>query len=271
MTFRTARFQFDVNSLFQHRLNNNKNALEVVTGEPGSGKSFLGLSQCEDMNPDFSVENCAFGIKDFVGLLKSSKPKQDIILFEEAGVEFAARRAMSKANIDISSVLNVFRFRQTPTIFTVPDLRMVDLNARRLMNFWVNALRVDKTEQTVIGQFFVVKPYGWEEGLKRYKVRIVCTDTGERVVVDFVRFHKPKSQKLIDDYLKKMEEYKQGILDKIGSSYDELMAPKKGRERTPRKKHKQPPPAGDSPYSQQMKEAKERIARMQETGEDRIY
>ena len=240
MNFRTASFTFDINSLFKHRLDHHKNALEIITGEPGSGKSFAGLSQCEDMNPDFSVDNCAFGIKDFISLLRATSPKRDIILFEEAGVEFTARRAMSKTNIDISSVLNVFRFRQTPTIFTVPDLRMIDLNARRLMNFYVNTLRVDEKEQCVIALFNVVKPLGWEEGLKRYKVRVWCRDTGERVVFDFVRFHKPKNQKLIDDYLKKMEEYKQGVLDRIGKSYEDLTGEAKPEKpaRKPREKRK---------------------------------
>jgi hypothetical protein len=233
---RVASFTFDVNTLFKHRLDHHKNALEIVTGEPGSGKSFTGLSQCEDLNPDFSIDNCAFGIKEFISLLGRTRPTRDIILFEEAGVEFAARKAMSKTNIDISSVLNVFRFRQTPTIFTVPDLRMIDLNARRLMNFYVNTLRVDDREECVIATFYVVKPLGWEEGLKRYKIRVWCRDSGERVVFDFVRFHKPKSKKLVDDYMKKMEEYKQGVLDKIGMSYEELVEGKKPTSEKPRRK-----------------------------------
>ncbi len=205
--------KFDVLELMRSRLEKRRNVVVINTGDPGSGKSYGSISMGECLDPDFDVDNIVFGFQEFVERFKEAKRGQ-VLVYEEAGVEFGSRKSQTKGNMHFSEILNVYRFKQVPTIFTLPNLMMIDKNGRRLMNFWVNTQRVDFVNNQVLAKFFIIRPDDWSDEVLRFKPRVIDVDTGERARIDIVRFNKP-SNKLIVDYEKKKNEYFENLLDKI--------------------------------------------------------
>lgn len=194
----------------------------VFTGDPGSGKSYSSLSTAECLDPDFTVENVVFGFKPFMQRFKECKAGQWII-YEEAGAEFGARSAMTKGNKNFSRILQVYRFKQVPTIFNLPNLNMLDVNGRRMLNYLVHTLKVDFKRNVGLAKWFVIKPDEWSDDIKRYKPRVFDTITGERVRIDIVEFPAP-SNRLINDYEKMKGDYFQTLYDEVLAEHDKEKA-----------------------------------------------
>lgn len=196
---------FDILSLPRRRLENQRNAILVHTGDPGSGKSYADLYMAEQLDPDFGIDQVCFGRDDFLEVFPELR-KGQILLYEEAGAEFGARDAMTGQNKELSKILQVYRFKQIPTIFNLPHLSMLDRNGRRMMNYWVKSEYVDFAEDVGVGVWYVIKPDDWEDEIKRYKVRLRDANTGLFARLDHVKFPKP-SPRLITEYEKRKSEY----------------------------------------------------------------
>ncbi len=102
------------------------------------------------MNPNFSSEDIVFNVKDFLTRFKELQklPNEgigSIIVFDEAEQDFSSRRSMSNTNVEFSSILSMLRFSRISVAFTLPNLNMIDLNARRLFHHLLMTVEVDRT------------------------------------------------------------------------------------------------------------------------------
>lgn len=228
------KIQFNIFDLPRLRLLNKRNVIMVFTGDPGSGKSYSGLFTAQYLSPDFQAENVVFGFRPFLQRFKDCK-KGEWIVYEEAGAEFGARDAMTKGNKNFSRILQVYRFKQVPTIFNLPDLNMLDVNGRRMMNYHIKSEKIDFRKKEGIGKWYVIKPNDWDDEPKRYKIRVLDTITGELAVIEEVRFPMA-TRKLLDEYEKMKKEY----FDKL---YDSILKEPKEKE-----KKEKPVPAGEMRY-----------------------
>jgi predicted RNA-binding protein with RPS1 domain len=234
---------FNIFDLPRIRLLNKRNVIMVFTGDPGSGKSYSGLFTAEYLSPDFTAENVVFGFRPFLQKFKECK-KGEWIVYEEAGAEFGARDAMTKGNKNFSRILQVYRFKQIPTIFNLPDLNMLDVNGRRMMNYHIKSERIDFRHSEGIGKWYVIKPNDWEDEPKRYKVRVLDVKSRELGVIQEVRFPMA-SKKLLSEYEKMKKEYFETLYDSI------LKEPEKKEKKEKEKTESQKSyPAGQFPFTQ---------------------
>lgn len=116
------------------RLNKyNLNWMACVTGPTGSGKSCSALTIANMIDPDFSVEKVVFDVDEFLEFLEKAT-KGDVIIWDEGGVGFGSRSAMTKSNRSISEIIQTFRYRNLGLIWTTPASGFVDKSGRILFH-----------------------------------------------------------------------------------------------------------------------------------------
>jgi hypothetical protein len=130
----------------QNRITANKNWLSVLCGPTGSGKSYFSLAVCEKFFPKFTVDNIVFSVKEYLDKfneLDKQRRYGDIILFDE-GHEYNARRSMDEKNVMMGEILSMIRFTRISSIFTLPDLRQIDVALVRLMHNYCYTFDIDR-------------------------------------------------------------------------------------------------------------------------------
>lgn len=176
----------------------NKNALMIVCGETGSGKSYTALKIAELLMKRFSIKYVVFSAEEFIQLVNSGKLKKgDVIIWDEAGVGIPAKEWWSISNKMINYVLQVFRKENLIVIFTTPSFTFIDASTRRLFHAYIETVRVDfKRKQTIVKWMRV--QYNPRFGKDYYKYHRVVNSEGINVVKK-LRFGLP-SEQLIKDY-----------------------------------------------------------------------
>lgn len=176
----------------------NKNALIIVCGETGSGKSYVALRIAEIFNPRFSIRYVVFSAEEFMELINSGKLKKgSVIIWDEAGVGIPAKEWYSISNKMINYVLQVFRKENLIVIFTTPSFTFIDAATRRLFHAYIETRRIDyKRKQAVV--VWMKVQYNPRFGKDYFKHHRATNSEGIEVVKK-LRFNLP-SQKLMDEY-----------------------------------------------------------------------
>lgn len=116
-----------------HRENNNWMA--AVVGETGLGKSWSAIRIAEAVDPEFTIDQVAFGVVDFLELVNDdSLGRGSVIVFEEASVEASAQEWWSKSNRILAQVLDTWRHQNRGAIFTLPNFGDLQKRARGRMS-----------------------------------------------------------------------------------------------------------------------------------------
>jgi hypothetical protein len=186
------------------RIKNNQNWLCTITGATGTGKSYIAMRMGEiladQLGVDFGISNIALDINEVLEMIESLKPG-GIIIMDEAGVQYDARSFMTKRNKQLSKIFQMFRFKNLVLIWTLPDARMVDINARRLMHAFMETAEIDYERNLASAKFFKVFVDRWAGDIKHVYPRF------SRGVITRVEFRKPNDE-LIQDYeAKKAEQF----------------------------------------------------------------
>jgi hypothetical protein len=209
-----------INQQILSRVKGNKNWLGIVCGATGSGKSYWSLALCERYFPNFTTDNIVFSVNEWLKRfteLYEDKAKGEILIFDE-GEEWSARRAMETKNVEFTNILAMIRFTQISSIFTLPDVRMIDISSRRLMHNYMYVVDVDRKSPSTpdwmrtrsgAHMYEIVRDKLPDENSKfkvkipRIPIQIRNNTTGEcyeKVVkVPKVWFNAP-SDKLLDEY-----------------------------------------------------------------------
>lgn len=94
----------------------------IVDGREGSGKSVLALQMAHYVDPNFSVDNIVFSIKDFKHKIRTLK-KYSALVFDEAFRGFSSRSVLSSDNKQLVKLLmecrqqRLFIFLILPSFF----------------------------------------------------------------------------------------------------------------------------------------------------------
>lgn len=126
------------------RIDRNKNAIIVINGSTGSGKSWSAISLAEEIAKKLDTPFTINGNVDFSfsGLLKKTMKEENkkpgtCFVFEEVGAVgggAASREWQSKANKFFFSFMQTTRHRNQILIFTCPMFSFLDAGARSLVH-----------------------------------------------------------------------------------------------------------------------------------------
>lgn len=131
--------------VIKHRINvNDKSMMILIVGEMGSGKSLAAVSFACKVDPSFKKNSrIVYTVEDFLKELNHIKKGQAII-FDEVGVNVAARDFQKLNNRIMSIITQVLRYKNVCCIFTTPNARFVDINVRESMNAWIHPISIDR-------------------------------------------------------------------------------------------------------------------------------
>ena len=116
---------------------NDSNAIFIIIGKPGSGKSVIAQKMCIDLDPTFNHDRICYNIEDFLKLLDEGDRNGELhpgncILFDEIVTDKGAdsRSAMSKTNKIMNYVNATFRAKRLIVFYCLPSLMQLDKNIR---------------------------------------------------------------------------------------------------------------------------------------------
>jgi len=130
----------------------NNNWVAILTGETGSGKSWGAIRLAEILDPEFSVDQVAFNVEEFLDLASDkSYPDGSVIVLEEAGVAANARNWYDVANEVLNFVLQTWRHQNRGAIITAPELDLIDKQVRRRFHHYIEMVAKDEQENRTRG------------------------------------------------------------------------------------------------------------------------
>jgi len=143
-----------------NRIKRNKNALIVVNGATGSGKSYSCISLAQDVakrtKTHFSLEgNVAFSFTELLEKMKLPKNQKPgtAFVFEEVGAfggGASSREWQSKSNKFFFSFMQTSRHRNQVIFMNCPNFSFLESGARSLVHFQLEAQAVDVEKQVCI-------------------------------------------------------------------------------------------------------------------------
>jgi len=133
-------------------MNKNLNVLAAITGNPGSGKSYVSLRwgelQSERNGVEFSVDNIVFTPKEFIRLINSGNLKRgSVIIMDEAGVAINSRKWQSSINLMVNYVIQTFRHQNYVVILNAPYFDFIDAAVRKMFHMMFEMDRIDHKEK----------------------------------------------------------------------------------------------------------------------------
>jgi len=150
---------FPIQQIRDRLYKKNKNYLAVICGATGDGKSYSALQLCKRVDPSFNIERVAFRAQDFLDLLDSNTLKKgNAVMWDEVGAGgLPAKTWWAITNRTINYVLQTFRTDNLCVIMTTQDLYYIDKDARKLLHSYMEALKVDDKEESVLLKYLVVQ------------------------------------------------------------------------------------------------------------------
>lgn len=125
------------------RLRNDKDAVVIVSGERGNGKSVLAMELAREINPNFDVSKHLLydpDVKQLYDLVYNSPP-YSVFVVDEAIRLAHSRTAMSLQNILLVELISLCRFKNHCIIFCLPLMGSIDSAVRSMCTFWLHVLR----------------------------------------------------------------------------------------------------------------------------------
>lgn len=134
----------------------NKNFVLAIVGECGSGKSWTALNLAEKIDPDFNAKKqVVFTARQFLDLVnKGELKKGQVIIFDEAGVDYDSREWFSVMNKMLNHFLQTWRHRNLCLILTTPLIKFIDSNARPLLNAYLEMRSIDRVKKQSMGVWY---------------------------------------------------------------------------------------------------------------------
>lgn len=110
----------------------NSNVVFTVVGDPGDGKSWASLRIGERVDPNFSIDQVAFDIVEFMQkVMDDSFDQGQPIVLEEGSVEASAYDWHSISNDVFRKVLDTWRHQNRMAIINLPNFKALEKGARR--------------------------------------------------------------------------------------------------------------------------------------------
>lgn len=148
----------------------------ICTGLPGTGKSYCAIRLLEIIDPEFSTDNIVVGdCMGFVDLLEKALDGKftngSALLFDEAGLGLGARDWSRKQNKIMATCFQLIRKQGLLIVFTVPNWSQIDINNRRLANFWMSAIALNKKRKRAYFKLWRLRHDEYSNVLFRYNLK----------------------------------------------------------------------------------------------------
>jgi len=148
----------------------------ICTGLPGTGKSYCAIRLLEIVDPNFSADNIVVGdCMGFVDLLEKALDgtfsNGSAILFDEAGLGLAARDWSRKQNKLMATCFQLIRKQGLLITFTVPNWLQIDVNNRRLANYWMSAIAINRKQKRAYFKLWRLRFDEYIPKLFRYNIK----------------------------------------------------------------------------------------------------
>ncbi|MHB8351122.1 MAG: hypothetical protein ACYDFT_00260 [Thermoplasmata archaeon] len=98
----------------------------VVDGEPGVGKSALGIQICRGVDPDFPPENTAYSSEDAYRLYRTLGPGECMLYDESVLGMLGQGGGRSEELRSLVQALSIVRLKRITTVCCIPDIRLLD-------------------------------------------------------------------------------------------------------------------------------------------------
>jgi len=162
-----------------NRVDGGKNALIIIPGQTGSGKSLTGIQikiaiylymHGKKPTNEYIIKHIYFQAKKFMEgmkkvsdlLVKKKQIKTEVHLWDEAGAEAGHKEFMTTRNKILGWLIQTFRNLRQIVIFTLPSISFLDATIRKMLHYYLECIAIDKKNKMCI-----VKPL-----ILQYNVRM---------------------------------------------------------------------------------------------------
>lgn len=186
----------------------------VVTGSPGSGKSWALLSYFSLLDPDFRIDNnFFFRARHLIGALKSGSFKAGTIWgYDEAGIDANNLKYFDIVNQGLNALFQTVRHRNYIFGLSLPFLNMLSKGVRTLMTAqWECEGWIKKTSKTRLKPYIL--QYNGDLD-KFYRKRLVVVKGGDISFCNKILLPKPP-KRLVLEYEKVKKEFTQDLYNDI--------------------------------------------------------
>lgn len=206
--------------IVKNRLDRGLNWMSIISGEPGSGKSYSAMKLGEMIDKDFNIDKVALDSERFLDLINETPPKS-VLICDEAGVQFSSREWMTARNKALGAISQTFRFKQLGVIWTLPDISMIDVQIRRLFHSFLETVGVDRNRQETLLKWFTIRFDKWMGRIYHLYPRA----QGGSYIIKTVRLNKPS-----EDLIKEYEKKKRRAFDDLFKEAKESLSKAKSKE-----------------------------------------
>jgi energy-coupling factor transporter ATP-binding protein EcfA2 len=172
--------QIFIKTIF-NRVHSGKNALIVVVGQTGSGKSLSTLSLMIGLYlytygkmpsvEDLINHNC-FKANELMRNLNAIKGNaKEIWNWDEAGVDIGHKSHATVKNRVIGYLAQTFRNLQQIVFFTVPTMNFIDASVRKLLHFYLETQSIDSSRKMCIIKPLQLQYYQRKDKLYYHNLR----------------------------------------------------------------------------------------------------
>lgn len=196
-----------------HRWRIGKMVLVPVTGDPGTGKSWLCMRIAELIYKklgygELKIEHIVTKDVDLLKLLLTAE-RGTVIIIEEASVLFNARRATSGENVAFSMIVDTMRKKGLITLMNFPFSDSLDKHGRNMGSHAIEARSLHKDKGMV--QCGVLK-LQYNDKVKKLYRKHLKVKVGKKIEkVSKVWFGSPHNKKITEEY----EEMKDAFLKEL--------------------------------------------------------
>lgn len=161
------------------------------------------------IDKNYNVARVCFGPDEFMTNVRSDLPLGSAIGGEEIGEWFGARNYKKTENIELSGVLQTFRDLQLAVLFSLPEKRMADKNARTMGDILIETMKINRKESYVECKIFYIETNSrTSESYEKFPV--VTDDEGNKKTITRLRIYKPP-----EDFIIPYKEKKTAFNDRV--------------------------------------------------------
>lgn len=199
----------------------NSNVVFTVVGDPGDGKSWASLRTGEALYPDFTIENVAFDILEFMRKAADKTFGQGSpLILEEGSVEASAYDWHSTSNRVFRTLLDTWRHQNRMAIINLPNFQALEKGARRRTDAIIEMTEAKPWKDYSQAKFKEVR---YNNISDNFTTPFPILEGAQQ---KFIRF-KPPSEDLREAYEKKKEDYTSELNEEL---LEELLAEQEAQE-----------------------------------------
>ncbi len=131
----------------RQRAENKWDTLLVISGEPGVGKSCLGMQIARGVDPKWPVKNTAYSAEDALRLFRELGPG-DSLLYDESVLGLIGQGGGRDEELrSLVQALSIVRLKRITTICCVPDIRLLDSFVKYgRARYWIHVYKRGEAE-----------------------------------------------------------------------------------------------------------------------------